>query len=719
MKKNFYPIFILGILAASSLTAQIDQIGRWADGPCTAIAVQGDYVYYQNGGYVVVADISDPTQPVKMDSILLQQDPHEMAIHGSYLYVTGYYGSLTAIDISSATAPFEVVTVPINDKYINDVAVGDGFVYTTGDMGLHIFNVSDPMVPELDTTIVGDFREIEIRDSLLFAIPAFSFSARLYIYNISDPKAPVEIASGAAPEAATLTYTNGFAYVGQYSARGISAFQVNDGGTILSSANLPIPIYLNTDIKADSSYIYFMGGENMVAIVDVSDINNMEEISTIYTFGYSNFGALQGNNLYLAQEGGGMRVFDVSDATNPLDVGGLATKDINWGNLVVKDNSVFFPMQRQGLQVLDISNPHAPTVKGHLKPNDCFGTFTHDCVMEHVAVGGNHAYLSSRSELFIIDVTDEFLPEIVLVLTTYDPIKTIVQDSILYLLDNHFGLYTLNIKEPSNPIQMDGYAVSGAYSDFEILGDLAFLIENGKLHVLDISDPNDIATITVKIIPATYTHEIEVNDSFAFISSFGGTIDIYDISNPALNIEIASAWPIVDVFYDNIFLFGDQLFINLVGGFQVINISDVENIYEECRFDGGLSLFSGLYVTGDTIYGLEWENGFHVFTKTPTATSEPADLSILPFRLNSIYPNPFHLQTTIGYTLSKKGNVELSIFDISGKKVETLFKGEQVQGEYEIHWEAKDGGVSGGGIFFCQLNVDGQVVSQKMVKLPD
>jgi hypothetical protein len=77
------------------------------------------------------------------------------------------------------------------------------------------------------------------------------------------------------------------------------------------------------------------------------------------------------------------------------------------------------------------------------------------------------------------------------------------------------------------------------------------------------------------------------------------------------------------------------------------------------------------------------------------------DEPILPgeFNLQS-YPNPFNAQTTIAYDLTFSSNVTLSIFDITGRKIETLFDGSQNAGPHQIIWIAND---YSSGVYFYRI----------------
>lgn len=64
------------------------------------------------------------------------------------------------------------------------------------------------------------------------------------------------------------------------------------------------------------------------------------------------------------------------------------------------------------------------------------------------------------------------------------------------------------------------------------------------------------------------------------------------------------------------------------------------------------------------------------------------------------YPNPFNAQTTIEYDLPTSANITLSIFDITGRKIETLLDGYQNAGSHQIIWNAHD---YSSGVYFYRI----------------
>ncbi|MCP4710808.1 MAG: T9SS type A sorting domain-containing protein, partial [Planctomycetes bacterium] len=87
------------------------------------------------------------------------------------------------------------------------------------------------------------------------------------------------------------------------------------------------------------------------------------------------------------------------------------------------------------------------------------------------------------------------------------------------------------------------------------------------------------------------------------------------------------------------------------------------------------------------------------------------------FCLEQNYPNPFNPLTTIHYALPMANNVNLSIYDISGKLVKTLVSGRQGADKYSIQWRgtAANGRPVGSGVYLYRLQTDTFDVTKRMV----
>ena len=92
----------------------------------------------------------------------------------------------------------------------------------------------------------------------------------------------------------------------------------------------------------------------------------------------------------------------------------------------------------------------------------------------------------------------------------------------------------------------------------------------------------------------------------------------------------------------------------------------------------------------------------------------PRDLN-----LQQNYPNPFNPETRIDYQIFSSGYTTLTIFNIRGENVKTIFKGTVSIGNYSIFWDGTDdfGKLLPSGHYFYQLKNNEIIDTKKMVFL--
>lgn len=74
--------------------------------------------------------------------------------------------------------------------------------------------------------------------------------------------------------------------------------------------------------------------------------------------------------------------------------------------------------------------------------------------------------------------------------------------------------------------------------------------------------------------------------------------------------------------------------------------------------------------------------------------------TVVGYELKQNYPNPFNPSTTINFELGKSSNVNLTIYDISGKAVSVLVNKNMTQGKHEITWDASG---FASGVYFYRI----------------
>jgi hypothetical protein len=116
---------------------------------------------------------------------------------------------------------------------------------------------------------------------------------------------------------------------------------------------------------------------------------------------------------------------------------------------------------------------------------------------------------------------------------------------------------------------------------------------------------------------------------------------------------------------------------------------------------GGANLFQEEF---NTTYFLNWQNASAIDERTL-----PGDFASI-----SSYPNPFNAKTILQYTLSTSGPVTVSIYDLAGRKVASLFDGAQNAGEHTLIWDAQ---AFPSGIYFVRLTAGSQSQDRKIILL--
>ena len=87
--------------------------------------------------------------------------------------------------------------------------------------------------------------------------------------------------------------------------------------------------------------------------------------------------------------------------------------------------------------------------------------------------------------------------------------------------------------------------------------------------------------------------------------------------------------------------------------------------------------------------------------------------------LNQNVPNPFNPNTTISFTLPKMTRATLSIYNVAGRHIATLFDGVAIRGTSEHRWAGvdKNGTHVPSGVYFYRLYAENEVITRKMLLL--
>ncbi len=109
----------------------------------------------------------------------------------------------------------------------------------------------------------------------------------------------------------------------------------------------------------------------------------------------------------------------------------------------------------------------------------------------------------------------------------------------------------------------------------------------------------------------------------------------------------------------------------------------------------------------------EWSNasmfGTAVLSKGQGVADKPVKVN--SYDLGQNYPNPFNPTTTISYSVAKTGNVELKVYDLTGKEVATLVNEVKPAGQYTVTFNGSD---LTSGVYLYTLKSGDQTFTKKM-----
>ncbi len=220
----------------------------------------------------------------------------------------------------------------------------------------------------------------------------------------------------------------------------------------------------------------------------------------------------------------------------------------------------------------------------------------------------------------------------------------------------------------------------------------------------------------VEIDPQTYQatccllDEPEAGGDINDVEIYSPTRGYAIITNPSFNTELISFDPST----------GEKIATIYDPGDYVIN--DIEISPEE-----------ELYLADQT----ETNPGVRIYdcTTDTELPLSPVDVGLPPFdicftvnyytggntpglvALGQNYPNPFNPSTTIPFSLEKRRDITLNIYDVSGRMVKTLVDGAVSKGGHRVEWQGRNNRnlPMPSGVYFARLNTGRHVFTRKIL----
>ena len=232
---------------------------------------------------------------------------------------------------------------------------------------------------------------------------------------------------------------------------------------------------------------------------------------------------IEGGYAFVAQTGGGLYIYGISNPSAPVLVG---KSDIpRWAlGIYVVDQIAYVADAFSGLQIFDVSNVNSPVLLG--------GYETEGRALD-VKVVNDLAYVSDdESNLLILDIANPSEP---VLLGNYDTpfyAKSIFIENQVAYITGHTGLQIIDVSQSDNPILLGSYSSSKLIYDVFIVGQNAFIANSDfGLRILDVSDPSEITSISNIDTPNSRATAVVVVGNLAYLADGNEGFQIIDVSN--------------------------------------------------------------------------------------------------------------------------------------------------------------------------------------------
>ena len=224
-----------------------------------------------------------------------------------------------------------------------------------------------------------------------------------------------------------------------------------------------------------------------------------------------------------------------------------------------------------------------------------------------IAISGDHAYLGSRSDLFVADVSDPSAPHVVGGLGLLNSLQEgaiAISESYAYAANGEAGLRVIDVSAPSAPVEVGFVDTQGGARDVAVSGGHAYVADSwAGLLVIDVSTPSAPVEVGALLSTARSARSVALSDGYAFVSwtvgsSDDGGLSVIDVSTPSDPVEVGFL-DLPDP-ADDIAVSGGYVYAAESRGVRVIDVSTPSEPVEAAFVNTGYT--HGVVVSGEFAY---------------------------------------------------------------------------------------------------------------------
>jgi hypothetical protein len=292
----------------------------------------------------------------------------------------------------------------------------------------------------------------------------------------------------------------------------------------------------------------------------------------------------------------------------------------------VQQDYAYLAAGKEGLQIIDISDPTAPTLAGTYEIS---GTLVGVAVTSTVAVA-----LDDAGNMLLLDVSTPAAPVELGRHTLPQPgNQVVIAGDDAYIPAGGSGLHIIDISTPDTPTAVGAYQTA---PDAHVLvaGDYAYLSSTytGLLHIIDITNPS--APTAIRSYHPRWgfgTHAQVVENDRLYLTIQVGTdwtyVKIFDLSDPTAPIPIESELPLdvmeIRAYGLDLAAKDDKVYIP-TGGLRMIDVSDPGRPLETGFYIQEFHSEAMIIAANDHVYVADPRNGLYIFKPQPVDIPRPS-----------------------------------------------------------------------------------------------
>lgn len=246
--------------------------------------------------------------------------------------------------------------------------------------------------------------------------------------------------------------------------------------------------------------------------------------------------------LYLGS-GGSVIIYNVSDTTNPEQIGNISFPGAYVRDIYILDSLMFVADQERGLRIANISDPSNPFEVGSYDSSWTHGVFAR----------ANLAYTTESSNLVIYDISNPEQPILLSKHTMPKPhgVDVIVKDEYAYVADGQGGLRIIDVSDSTNPVGTGNFTPVGYIYALSLYCDSIILLASepvpqhnycGGLWIVNIKDPYNPYPLGCD---TSFLDAMDVSyfSHYAYVSSWTEGIKVIDFDDPSNPYIVGEFFP--------------------------------------------------------------------------------------------------------------------------------------------------------------------------------